>query len=109
MYQQTVNEKDWKTFRAKLPGWQEAYMERLNREYVALLTGAGDASDRFWALEKRIREDMKSVGVVAEMSRSKMYQNLLGLLADGVITPDDLEGFTDELREKLAFVTRNWE
>ncbi len=107
MYQQTVNEKDWKMFRAKLPGWQEAYMERLNREYVALLTGVGDASDRFWALEKRIREDKKSVGVVAEMSRSKMYQNLLGLLADGVITPDDLEGFTDELREKLAFVTRN--
>ena len=28
-----VNEKDWKLFRQKLPGWQEVYMDRLNCEY----------------------------------------------------------------------------
>lgn len=65
-----VNEKDWRLFRQKLPGWQEAYMDRLNREYVALLTGEEKASDKFWELEKRIRNDKRSVGVVAEMRRS---------------------------------------
>jgi len=33
-----ISKSDWKLFREKLPGWQEAYMERLNNEYVALLT-----------------------------------------------------------------------
>ena len=102
-----VNESDWKLFRSRLPAWQEAYMERLNREYIALLSGSGAASDKFWALEKRIREDQQHVGVVARMSRSNMYTNLLALLQDGVITLDDLEGFSDDLRERFAFVMRD--
>ena len=46
------SEKDWKLFRKKISGWQEAYMEKLNREYIALLNEEGDASDKFWKLEK---------------------------------------------------------
>lgn len=30
-------EKDWKLFRKKLPGWQENYMARMNREYEEIL------------------------------------------------------------------------
>ena len=41
------SEKDWKLFRKKISGWQEAYMERLNREYIALLNEEGDASESF--------------------------------------------------------------
>ena len=26
-----VNEKDWKLFRSRLPGWQETYMERIRK------------------------------------------------------------------------------
>ena len=36
MYQ--VKEKDWKQFRKMLPEWQEAYMERLTKEYIELLS-----------------------------------------------------------------------
>ena len=49
-------------------------MEALIRDYAVLLTGSGAASDKFWALEKRIREDQQHVGVVARMSRSNMYK-----------------------------------
>lgn len=42
------SEKDWKLFRSKLSDWQEAYMDRLNREYIKLLSGKGNASDKFW-------------------------------------------------------------
>ena len=66
------SEKDWKLFRSKLPGWQEAYMEKLNQEYIELLSGEGNASSKFWALEKRIREDQKDCGVQCRVSRSKM-------------------------------------
>ena len=36
MYQ--VIEKDWKLFRKLLSDWQEAYMERLAKEYIELLS-----------------------------------------------------------------------
>ena len=94
-------ERDWKLFRSRLPQWQEAYMEKLNEEYIALLTGDGKASDKFWELEKRLREDRKCVGVCAEMSRSKLIWNLLALLGEGAITWADLDGFSKEILEVL--------
>ena len=102
-----VNESDWRLFRSRLPIWQEAYMERLNREYIALLSGTGPASEKFWELEKRVREDKKSGGVVMRMSRANMELNLSSLLSDGVISMADLDGFSEDLREKLAFVLRD--
>ena len=102
-----VKEADWKLFRSRLPIWQEAYMERLNREYIALLSGTGPASEKFWELEKRIHEDKRRGSVVMRMSRSNMELNLLSLLSDGVISTAELDGFSEELREKLALVLRD--
>ena len=106
MYQ--VKEKDWKLFRQKLLLWQEAYMDKLNQEYIRLLSGEGLASDKFWELEKRIREDKRSVGVVADMRRSQMYSNLLSLLVSEIIREDDLDGFSEELKETLKFVSAQY-
>lgn len=102
-----IKEADWRLFRSRLPIWQEAYMERLNREYIALLSGTGPASEKFWELEKRMREDKRRGGVVMRMSRSNMELNLLSLLSDGVISTADLDGFSKEVREKLALVLRD--
>ena len=99
-----VNESDWKLFRSRLPGWQEAYMNCLNQEYIALLSGPEKASDKFWTLEKRIRHDKRNTGVVAEVTRSMMETNIMNLLDEGAITLDDLDGFSDELQEKMAFL-----
>ena len=104
MYQ--VKEKDWKLFRKKLPLWQEAYMDRLNQEYISILSGTGDPSDKFWELESRIRVDKKSVGVVADMRRSQMYSNLLSLLVNEIIREEELDGFSEELSETLKFAVR---
>ena len=67
-----IKEADWRLFRSRLPIWQEAYMERLNREYIALLSRTGPASEKFWELERRMREDKRRGGVVMRMSRSDM-------------------------------------
>lgn len=85
------SEKDWKLFRNKIFDWQESYMEKLNKEYIVLLSGEGNASDKFWKLEKRIREDKKDCGVQCEMSRSNQFYIMLSLLNEGAITFDDLE------------------
>lgn len=97
-----VNEKDWKLFRKRLPDWQEAYMDKLNREYMELLNSEGTPSDKFWALEERIREDKKANAVQADVRRSRMKIILANLLAEGAITLGDLDGFSDELKEQLT-------
>lgn len=94
-----VNEKDWKLFRKLLPEWQEAYMEKLCKEYAGILASGSNASDKFWELEKRINKDKKDTGVSARMSRSMMLENITSLLLEGAITVDDLDGFSEELVE----------
>ncbi len=95
------SEKDWKLFRSKITGWQEAYMERLNKKYIELLGAEGNASDKFWSLEKRIREDKKSCGVQCEMSRSNQFYIMMSLLNEGVITMEDLDDFSDDLKATM--------
>ncbi len=103
MYQ--FEEKDWKLFREKLPEWQQAYMEQLIKEYAELLNGDTSASEKFWALDKRIRADRQSLGVrVDEVTQSKLQNILTGLIIENVISEDDLQDFSEELRES----THQW-
>lgn len=98
------SEADWKLFRSKIPGWQEAYMERLNKEYIQILSSEGKASDKFWALEKRINQDKDHPGVIVQLRRRDMPIQLAALLRDGVIEWDDLNEFSPELQEYLGFL-----
>ena len=98
-----IEEKDWKLYREKLPEWQEAYMERLIKEYAELLNSDKAASEKFWALDKRIRADRQSLGVrVIEEDRSKLQNILTGLIIEHVISVDDLQDFSEELRESTS-------
>mgnify|MGYP004937261611 FL=1 len=73
----------------------------MNKEYIVLLSGEGNASDKFWKLEKRIREDKKDCGVQCEMSRSNQFYMMLSLLNEESITFDDLEDFSDDLKDTM--------
>ena len=95
-------ESDWKLFRKKLPGWQEAYMEKLLDEYRSILDAGERASERFWTLEKRIGSDKQVPGVQANMRRSWLRDNIMGLLQCKAITLDDLADFSEELRDEMA-------
>ena len=96
-----ISEKDWKLFRKKVPQWQEAYMDRLAREYIAILSGNENSSEKFWNLYDRINADVNCVGVQIRMSRSRMIQNIISLINEGAITLDDLSDFSNELRENV--------
>ena len=100
-----VSKSDWKLFRTHIGEWQEAYMERLVKEYMDLLDGAENASDKFWKLEERIKKDKKHPGVMLELSKGNMMFNIVALINSGVITTADLEGFSDELKESVAYFT----
>ena len=98
------SKEDWNLFRSKLPDWQEAYMERLNKEYIQILSSEGKASDKFWELEKRIYQDKRSPGVIVQLRRRDMPIQLASLLRDGAITRADLQGFSPELQEYLGLL-----
>ena len=100
------SEKDWKLFRKKLPQWQEAYMERLCKEYVSLLTSNEKASERFWQLEKRIKKDRRKTGVVADMRRSVMIDNMVDLIIEGASTLEDLNDFSNDVKEAVRMIAR---
>ena len=97
-------ESDWKLYRSRRPAWEEAYLERKIREYAALLAGPEKASDKFFALGKKIEKDQRQLYVVLRDSRSCMYMNILALLERKVITPEDLDGFSEQLRDIASHV-----
>ena len=103
-----ISKNDWKLFREKIAGWQESYMERLNREYIELLSGEGPASDKFWALEERIKQDRRKPGVLVQMSKSDAIMNIVALIRDGAITTDDLADFSDDVKDAVAFFMERW-
>ena len=97
-------ESDWKLYKSKIADWQEGYMEKLCKEYIELLSSDKLPSERFWELEKRIRDDKRDTGVVVTNSRSKVIDKILDLLHEGAITHDELSDFSEEFQEKIKFI-----
>lgn len=97
-----ISKKDWELFREKLLGWQENYMAGLVKEYVDFLNDdTKNASEKFWELEKRIREDKRHPGVIMEMRKSEVIWDIVRLIRLQVITYDDLSGFSEELQQEV--------
>ena len=97
-----ISQMDWKLFREKLSDWQENYMEGLVKEYANFLNDdKKPASEKFWELEKRIKEDKRHPGVIMEMSKSEVIWDIVRLIRLKVITYDDLSDFSDELQNEV--------
>ena len=100
-----ISKSDWKLFREKIGDWQENYMQRLEQEYISLLSDDGKlASDKFWELEKRIKKDKKSSGVILQMSKSEAIWNIANMIKLKVIALEDLEDFSDNLKEAVTLM-----
>ena len=107
MQEQRFTKRDWTLFKNKIADWQESYIDRLNKEYIELLSEDANPSEKFWRLDKRIKEDRNKTGVQLEMSRSNLIYNIISLISDGAISFENLEEFSDELKETVsAFIGR---
>ena len=53
-------------------------------------------------IKERLQKDVRKTGVRAEMKRSVMIVNLRSLLREGAISKDDLDGFSEELKQSLT-------
>lgn len=96
-----ITKKDWKLFMERVPEWQEKYMERLLEEYVAYLESDAPASTKFWELDKKIKSDKRTPGVQLTLEKQDMDFDLARMVKDGVIGFKDLEGFSDEMIDRV--------
>lgn len=103
-----VSKKDWKIYREKIGEWQETYMDRLCREYVQLLQSDAAPSERFWALEERIKEDKTRPGVRIELRKGDMMFDLVRLICEEVITIDDLSDFSEDVQDGVKFIMQRF-
>lgn len=92
-------------FCKKIAGWQEAYIGRLNREYIELISRDGPETEKFRELDRRLHRDKNRVGVQTEMRSSGLLADLCRLINEGAIVYDDLDGFSEELRENVIRIT----
>lgn len=99
--------KDWTLFKEKIAVWQENRMAKLCSEYIELLSSSAPSSEKFWALEERLRHDKRRASVWVRMSRSEMPFAILRLLDEGSITIVDLADFSDEMKEYAQFHLEN--
>lgn len=83
----------------------ENYMDKLTKEYIELLSNENrNASDKFWEIEKRIKQDKKHPGVIMEMRKSEAIWNIVYLIRLGVIEYNDLADFTDDLKQAVKMI-----
>ena len=95
-----ISKSDWKLYRERISEWQEAYMGKLVEEYKEILNSDKLPSDKYWALEGRLKSDKRNPGVViTDISRSNFYDHLVSLLRYKVITMEDLKDFSDDTKE----------
>ena len=76
-------------------------MERLIKEYIKLLQKKSNASERFWALEERIKKDKKNPGVQLRLDKSETILNIVQLIRMKVIKIEDIADFSDELKQEV--------
>ena len=96
-----ISKSDLKKFRNNIGRWQELYMEKLCKEYVDLLQSDNLPSEKFWELEERIKADKKRPGVMVSIGRDELIYDIVGLIKDEAITFEDLDEFSDELRDRV--------
>lgn len=100
-----ISKADWKLFQDRLRLWQDNYMQRLIDGYIEMLQGPGNASSKFWQLERKLKSDRLNPGVSLVLDKQELINGIVNMIKIGVITIDDLEGFSEELIREAKRLT----
>ena len=95
-----ISKADWRLLRTKIAEWQERYMAQLIQQYIQLLSDESrNPSDRFWDLEKQVKNAKKHPGVLICLEKANAVYDIVSLIQLGVISFEDLADFSDGLKE----------
>ena len=94
-------ESDWKTFRKIVPELRERYLRQRNPELIKILEDDDlTPTEAFWTVEERIEKEAKILRKCLDgHSRSKMVRFMRTMYAHQMLTKEDLEPFSEEVRE----------
>ncbi len=97
-------ESDWKKFSAMVPRLRERYLAERNAKFAASLTEPGkNDTERFWDALEEMKATAKALQRCLDgHSRSRMWDFLFSMVADGMLKREDLTVFSDELRGQLG-------
>jgi hypothetical protein len=102
-------ESDWKKFRAMVPILRERYLAARNGPIAALLTDPKkNETERFWDAMAEMEKEARVLRQCLDgHSRSKMGLFMLTMIRAGMLKKEDLEEFSEELRNELLNGARN--
>lgn len=97
------SESDWKKFRVLVPVWRERYIGERNAKIKAMLDESKTTeTERFWEVHRMMEKDARILETCLDgYSRSKMWFHLMLMRKAGMITRDDLAGFSQELQKQI--------
>lgn len=98
-----MDKSDWKEFNRILPVLRERYLSERNKELILLLIDESQTpTERFWAVEKKTREEAKILTTCLDgYSKSQTPLYLINLCRHGFMKEEDLAGFSDEVKNFL--------
>jgi hypothetical protein len=101
-------ESDWKRYSKMIADVRERYLEQRNQEIVRILTDSEKTPTKcFWDAWAKIGEVARILeDCLDNHSRSKMFPNMFLMLRHGMLTKEDLSGFSEALRDKLLMVIK---
>ena len=101
-----IPERDWKALRALHKVALERFCERVLRKCVAIAQDEKrTAHERYLALYKLLqRRDDDLARAFDDMRRSRAVQRLVAMRDIGVVTDEEMEAFTPETRDVVAFL-----
>ena len=107
MMREQPEQKDWKRFRALVPELRERYLRGRNAELMAILQDDSlTPTEKFWSASERMEEIKKILRACLDgHSRSKMMSFLMLMYRYRMIADQDLEGFSDEVRMRVALLS----
>jgi len=104
MTQKQIEESDWKNYRSIVSGLRERYLCARNKELISILTRQSNTpTENFWDANERMEEIERTLRVcLDDHRRSRMLWNLVLMYQHQMITDDDLNGFSEEVRVHIS-------
>ena len=99
-----MEKSDWKLICEMLPMLRERYLAEQNVRLAGQLAQQGKTeTDRFWDTFEEMKSQSKILrDCLSGYSRSSMWLNMRVMLRIGMLKPEDLTAFSEELREALT-------
>ena len=93
--------QDWKIFQKSLPDYRERYLTERNKTFIAILNDEKRTpTDQFWDAYGAMKKQDKILRDCLDgYSKSDMGIHILLMLRHGLMKEEDLNVFSDELRE----------